>query len=160
MVRSKSALMAWFLLSFFVVGRAGACVGVNVSTQTLDFTRYEPLSGQPAQAEVELEVECFFLLPINVVSSLLTLSLDGGISGNRQMTREGGGASLAYGVFRDAARLQTWGSGEGSTISNLFSFVLGSLSSIRRITGFASIPAGQDVPAGIYSDSLTVTVEF
>jgi spore coat protein U-like protein len=75
--------------------------------------------------------------------------------GVAQRTMCSGANTLEYNLYTSAARNQVWGDGSGGTHT-------------RRANGndwtsldiFGQIPAGQDVPAGTYVDSVTAIVEF
>ena len=65
--------------------------------------------------------------------------------------------TLNYGLFRDSGRSQPWGETDGTdtqtgtpTIANL----------VQAFTVYANLPAGQAVPAGGYSDTVTITIAY
>jgi spore coat protein U-like protein len=66
--------------------------------------------------------------------------------------------TLGYNIYKDAAYTQILGSGSGgtATIANTNS---GSGTGPTH-TLYGLIPAGQDVPAGSYTDTLTITITF
>ena len=67
------------------------------------------------------------------------------------------GASLNYNLYTDSTYTSIWGDGTtGTTVSGVGSN--GSTGITKTIYG--SIPEGQDVPAGAYTDSITITITF
>jgi spore coat protein U-like protein len=77
-----------------------------------------------------------------------------------------GGAMLSYNLYTDAGRTLVWGDGIGATQT-----VTGNLSGVLLALGacpptpiqhpvYGRIPGSQNVPAGSYSDTITVTVTF
>jgi spore coat protein U-like protein len=62
---------------------------------------------------------------------------------------------LNYNLFTDAARSAVWGDGTQGT-STLSSKVQRNKPWVATVYG--RIPAGQNVPVGLYSDTLTVTI--
>jgi len=64
--------------------------------------------------------------------------------------------AMDYALYTDAARSSVWGDGTaGSVVNNLTG-----TGAAQAITVFGRIPAGQAPMAGIYSDRITVTVNF
>jgi spore coat protein U-like protein len=67
-----------------------------------------------------------------------------------------GGVSLNYQIFSDAALSIVWGDGSGATSPVALS---GGVSS-QVLAGYAVISAGQWVQPGVYTDSITVTIDY
>jgi spore coat protein U-like protein len=68
-----------------------------------------------------------------------------------------GSNSLTYGLYTNAARTTVWGDGTGSTatVTNTGS------GSAQNFTVYGRIPAGQtSTPAGIYADTVSVTITY
>ncbi|HEX2827767.1 MAG TPA: spore coat U domain-containing protein [Burkholderiales bacterium] len=72
----------------------------------------------------------------------------------RRMTS--GGNTLVYNLYTDPSRSQVWGDGTGgSNLSN------GSgTGAAQAINVYGRITAGQTVPTGTYTDTITVTINF
>ncbi len=73
-------------------------------------------------------------------------------------TMKTSGNSLNYNLYTDATYTSIWGSGSGGTSS--VSKTNGSGGTGSTITIYGKIPAEQDVYAGSYSDSITITISF
>lgn len=91
-------------------------------------------------------------------SDTVQVSIDRGAAGTfAPRTLVSGIYALAYNLYLDAARNAVWGDGTGGTATyGPITAVEGSTS----ITIFGRVPAGQDVAAGAYADTLTVTLQF
>jgi spore coat protein U-like protein len=74
----------------------------------------------------------------------------------RQMRK--GGESLFYNLYRDAQRVLVWGDGTGG--ASRYGPVLPPAGSRVTVTIYGRIPAGQDVSAGFYTDTITATINF
>jgi spore coat protein U-like protein len=78
--------------------------------------------------------------------------LGAGSSGDAAARRMASGAErMSYNVYSDAALTQIWNDAPGVAIGPAFSVTL---------QLYGSIPAGQDVAVGTYTDMLTVTVNY
>lgn len=115
----------------------------------LSFGVYDPLSVLPDDAVVTVSVSC------NGGMSSLEFAIDGlGSDGNRRIYN--GANYLTYNIYSDAARTQVIGSGSSGT--NTFKRPNPGQSSLTYFYG--RISAGQDVPAGLYSGTVVVTLNF
>lgn len=123
-----------------------------VSASDLAFGNYSAGSATPTTATSAIDVTCTSGLAYSV-------TLDGGTgSGNVAARTMGDGAShtLGYGLYTSAAYASVWGDGTGGSVS-----VSGNGSgSAQSLTVYGRIPASQFVPAGSYSDLITVTVSY
>jgi spore coat protein U-like protein len=121
----------------------------SVGGTTIDFGTYS--SGQQAAVDAQGNIS-FSGCP----AGTLTISLDGGGSGNvisRRMSG-GSGGSLSYQLYRNSARNQIWGT-NGDALQQVL-LVAGS----GTIAVFGRIPGGQEVAAGGYTDVVSLTMEF
>ena len=69
-----------------------------------------------------------------------------------------GTTMLSYNLYTTLQHATIWGDGSGTTAIN--SNTNASQSTVTTHTIYGLIPAGQDVPAGNYSDAITITVSF
>ena len=131
----------------------------SVSATAVNFGTYSPLSGSAAQSTGTVAVVCQVLLVGLFVSWTVTLST--GSSGNygaRQL--QSGANSLSYNLYTNAARTSVWGDGTSSTsVISANPFLIVGSNSVNY-TVYGSIAAGQDRPAGSYTDTLTVTMTY
>ncbi|AOI91797.1 spore coat U domain-containing protein [Burkholderia pseudomultivorans] len=87
------------------------------------------------------------------------IALNGGGSGNvmaRQMQRSGGGGTIGYGLYTDAARSIPWGDGTGgsSTVTGV------GTGTSQVVTVYGTVPAQTTPAPGNYSDTITATISF
>ncbi len=85
-----------------------------------------------------------------------TVALNGGLSNSPPASRQMvlGGASITYGLYRDAGRTNVWGSAAGQIASGT------GTGSAQSLTVYGRVPA-QNTPApGNYADTVVVTVSY
>lgn len=86
------------------------------------------------------------------------ISLSRGQSGSYQRLLQGPRDRLEYNVYLDAQRQLVWGDGTGGT--HVVTDHAKPNNKEVVIPVYGRIPAGQDVRAGRYTDSLVVTIDF
>lgn len=126
----------------------------SVSTTAVSFGSVNVLSGTNVDATGGISVTC------TSGTAWAASANEGGGTGatinDRKMTS--GSNLLSYDLYTDSARTTIWGdgtTGNGSTITGTGS------GSAQASTIYARVPSGQSsVPAGSYSDSVTVTVTY
>ena len=137
---------------------AGSCN--IIATETVAFGQYDP-----ADANLTAALDAAGSVTVRCVrGTLATVALDEGNSAAagsscaaplRQMAA--GTDRLAYQLFQDSARTQPWGCDTGN---NTQAFTAASPSTPTVLTTYGRVSGGQDVTAGDYSDTVTVTVTF
>lgn len=121
-----------------------------VSANNVNFGSHGILSA-PVDATGAVATAC-------TVGTAYTIGLNGGLSnappGARLMKK--GAESITYGLYKDAARSQIWGdaSTPGSTISGTGNGLTG------NNTVYGRVPAQNTPSAGLYSDTVVVTVTY
>lgn len=133
-----------------------AWAGCSVRAPNLAFGAYDPLSGAAATTSASVVVTCDESPPPLVTLSLGRSAGSGGFF-PRRMRQDNGSDSLAYNLYADPFGALVWGDGSGGTVTRSWR-VLRSRPWTPPI--FGRIAPGQDVAAGTYSDTLTVTVDF
>lgn len=86
------------------------------------------------------------------------ISLNGGGSGNvnaRKMSRQGGGGTISYQLYSDAAHAVAWGDATGGTIATGTG-----TGAAQTITVYGVVPAQSTPQPGRYSDTITATITF
>jgi spore coat protein U-like protein len=139
----------------------GAVSCTVTATGTL-FGIYNPLSAAPTYANGQVQVSCTLLsggaTTVNLVSSYST-----GASGNYvTRTMPSGANKLNYNLYFDAAYTQVRGDGTGGSQTGGASLALtpGAPTQTASGTIYGRIPAGQDVAAGNYADTIVVTITY
>jgi|GEM_PF-257111 len=159
----KRRTTPWSLLTLIlsITATPAAALGLNcqASTAGVAFGNYNPINTLPATAVGNVGVFCTVALVS--VAAQINISLSPGLSGSfspRNMLS--GTNQLHYNLYTNLLNTTIWGdgtSGTGTVSHNLLIAVLGTA---VNSPVYGSIPAGQYVPAGSYTDTITVTVEY
>ena len=128
---------------------------LSVSATALNFGSYSPAAGRFANATVR--VECG-LLGIDLLPGF-TVSLTAQNSADpaaRRMLRAA--VPLTYNLYTGNDYGTVWGDGSNASVMQSYNPLL-ALGAVN-FTAWGRLPAGQYVPAGSYTDVITVTVAF
>lgn len=71
----------------------------------------------------------------------------------RQM-KDSGTDVLAYTLYQDSGRTTAWGNTAGTGVAET------GTGTVQNVTVYGAVPAGQNVPAASYSDTVVATVTF
>jgi len=144
---------------------ANAMVTCDVATNGVAFGNYDLLSMTSTDSMGAVNITCSDIGgggKLNITISIsMSASATSGTVATRQMARSGGADRLNYNLYINASHTQIWGDSPGIndvTLPMLHVPNNGSVSTSATIYG--SIPAGQDVAAGIYSDSNILTINY
>jgi spore coat protein U-like protein len=149
MKRILFAALACTLLAY----RASAnCTWTN-AIANMNFGTYSVFSGSALTATSSFRLTC-------TVGDTGRVKLTTGGSGSynpRKMARTTApAANLNYNLYRDAANTMIWGDGTGGT--QFLTFTATSGNTILNGFVYGTIPAGLDVPAGTYTDTIQVNL--
>lgn len=129
----------------------------SVATSPLAFTAYD--SGGGADGTAGIDVTCTNLTAYKV-------AIDAGSNfdapnGTRRMAHASLTSTyLSYKIWTDATYQAEWGdSGYGDTINQSAVAGVGS-GFLQNYTVYGTMPTGQNVPPGNYTDTVTVTVNY
>ena len=126
-----------------------ACV---VTSNSMAFGGYNPTSATPTDATSTLDVIC--TAGTNYSVGLNAGTTAGATVLTRQMTS--GANVLSYALYSDSSRSTNWGNTPGTdTPAQTTAGVLPS-----TFTVYGRIPAQQNVQAGSYADTVTITVSY
>lgn len=160
-------LTAWTAGGAFASSAGGslglsATVNTNcmVNSPTLTFAAVDPTAGVDSTGSAVLAVQC------TKSTTLTDIKLGPGghqlPGGARQLNN--GSNYVVYGLFTDAAYTTPWGDSATTGIGNALSSGFAAFSSVatpQTFTVYGRVQAAsQDVPAGTYTDSVAVTVDF
>jgi spore coat protein U-like protein len=118
----------------------------------LAFGTYDPLAAAPLDSTASIRYDC-------PPGQAPRVTLDAGGSGTfvwRELRQ--GAEVLRYNLYLDAARTAVWGDGTGGSSAGP-----GQTSVAQGVSTawvFARVPAAQDVAAGVYADTVRVTLEL
>lgn len=124
----------------------------SVTANPLAFGNYDPTSTTALDATTTLSVLC-------TVGTAFTVGLNAGTASGATVTTRrmtNGASTLNYALYREAGRTNNWGNTPGTDTPPATTAPVGPAS----ITVYGRVPAGQNVPAGGYADTITVTVNY
>jgi spore coat protein U-like protein len=131
----------------------------NIRVTPMSFGNYDVFSSIPLDSSASITLDC----SKDVTKADVTIS-ESSISGTfnpRRMRKSGGSDLLDYNVFTDVTRTSILGNGTGgTTVVKLKRPTSKPEPWSQSIDVYGRIPPGQDVSAGNYSDSLTVTINW
>jgi spore coat protein U-like protein len=87
-------------------------------------------------------------------------SASSGSISQRQMQQSGGTDMLSYNLYRDATRLSVWGQTAGVDTMTITQNLPNKATTTVTFTLYGRINALQNVAAGSYGDTLTVTIDY
>lgn len=135
----------------------------NTSANVVNFGNYNPLINVNSDSSGNVSVTC---MPTtgseqrNGFTVNYTILLSTGNGGSYVPRRlNSGAATLLYNLYTNASRTLVWGNGSAGTQTVNDGYI--STSTIaRNYTVYGSIPGMQNIAAGIYADTITVTVNY
>lgn len=137
--------------STFTVGATvlSSCIVVALP---LVFGSFDPTGAGTQDATNNITVTCTSGTSYNVK---LNKGANGTSVTNRKMLSTIGADTINYQLFRDTGRTQNWGETVGSDT------LAGSATGLPQIvTVYGRLPSGQTSPAGLYTDTINVTVTY
>ncbi|MDA8093479.1 MAG: spore coat U domain-containing protein [Betaproteobacteria bacterium] len=150
---------------FFAFGAASPAAAVTcgtalspltVSVTGVNFGNYDAQTSARDDAEGTVTVAC--ALGLDVLPAF-TVSLSMGNANHYHPRRMASGtATLDYNLYTSASHVTVWGDGTGDTETRSYPglLVLGN----AELTVYGSVPQGQFANAGIYSDTIVVTIDY
>ena len=136
---------------------AGAATSCSVTANPGISFSYSPIAQSGTTSSGTVQVSCSGL-GNGLGFYTVALSAGKGTFVTRKMT-DGKGDSLTYNLYQNASDTLVWGDGSGSTLPFSGLYAPGNPAQVFTYYGLIS-PAGQDIPAGSYTDSPTITVNF
>lgn len=164
-VRTLSlALLSLFMLAGLAGGAKAApctvCICSVAVTTPVTFASYSPVSLVDDDTSGVVNFSC---LAVSVNTSItIDVKISQGSAASytpRKMTK--GANAISYNLFTDSGRTTIWGDGTGGSgyLSDSGTVVV-IVGFSKNYTIYGRIPAGQNISAGIYNDSVTVTFSF
>jgi len=142
----------------FSLGVDGARAACNVSATGVAFGRYDVFSPVPLDATGSVTVWCDEVPPPDVVVAIGPSAVSRGFN-PRRMRNAAGPDTLAYNLFTTAAMSTVWGDGTAGTSTVVLRRVRRNRPPVTAVV-YGRIPPMQDVSAGSYSDTITVTITW
>jgi spore coat protein U-like protein len=150
-------------------GNCAAISSLNLNQTEVPFSVTATAGGSCAVSATELDFGSTTFLDSNMDADNTisvrcppgtgyTIGLDGGLSGASDPTArqlDSGTNTITYGIYRDAARTQPWGTTiGGNTIPGTGS------GNFQDYTAYGRIPQQTTPPPGVFADTIVVTVTY
>jgi spore coat protein U-like protein len=133
--------------------RAEAAPTCTISTTSVNFGSYSVFAGSATDSTGTVTITC------NGAAHDVVVSLSKGASPTfSPRTMMMGSEVLSYNLYRDAARTSIWGDGTAGT--STYTNANPPNNAAISITVYGRVPAGQDVSAGAYSDTVSAVINF
>jgi spore coat protein U-like protein len=137
------------LIAAIGVTANGAFAACSVSTQGVSFGPYNPISGSAVDGTGNVVVTCD-------TGTAYAIALSSGSATYADRTMTSGSDVLHYNLYTSLAHAIVWGDGTGGS-----STVGGSgTGAAVDMPVYGHLPGSQNVPAGNYTDTIVVTVDF
>lgn len=123
----------------------------NIVALPLAFGNYDPTLATPNNASTTLTVLC-------TLGTSFTVGLNAGVTGVAVTARKmaNGGSTLNYGLYQDTSHSINWGNTPGTDTPA--AIIAPALATVLNVYG--QIPAIQNAPALLYTDTITATVNY
>jgi spore coat protein U-like protein len=129
--------------------------GCTASAGNVAFGAYDPLAPVALSSTATITVTCTLV----ITASPISIALSQGLSNSYAIrTMMSGTDTLNYNLYQDAAHTIIWGDGTGGSTLDNDKVTPGKPSVSATVYGL--LPASQDVAAGNYLDTITVTVNY
>lgn len=157
MRRFRAMRVMLAVLGGAVLGTAGpALAACTIMTTPVNFGSYNVFASSPLDSIGQVSLRCTGILQLFVQ---VTLDKGGAATFSPRRLLKGG-ETLTYNLYLDASRSVIWGDGTGGTQIYSQLIVLSLLGQTITIPVYGRIPAGQDVSAGSYTNTVVTTINF
>lgn len=156
----------WFKAALLLCAALGpakealALPDCTVSASSVSFGTYDVFSSTDLDAAGNVRVSCSLLGLTSLLVNYDILLSTGTAGSYAPRKMYNGTYVLAYNLYTTSGRTTVWGDGTGGTSFINDGYLLGLFTVNRDYPVYGRLPAGQDVPAGFYSDTITVTVNY
>ncbi|MES2973006.1 MAG: spore coat U domain-containing protein [Pseudomonadota bacterium] len=152
---STSARFAALILAcLLAAGPARAVLSCTIqSAPPVAFGNYNPLLFSDHDAQSSMNISC-----TGTGSELMEARLGAGVAGTvGARVMRNGGASLAYGLYTNSGRTVAWGDGTAGTSTQVVRIRPGSNITFQI---YGRIPQRQNVPVGLYNDTVIIQLDW
>lgn len=139
-----AAFLAAPLLLLAMPAQAASC---RVSPQDVHFGQYDPTSASPTETVGNITITCD-------VQTAFEIALGPGTGTYAARTMTSGANAMTYNLYSDPQRTIVWGDGGGGSNTVSAATVEHDFPVYGRAT------ARQNLPAGAYTDIVTITVTY
>lgn len=154
------------LFAVVVVPVNSSAFTCKVTTTPVSFGVYDSFASTPTDGTGSVKVDCNNKIAGNNKKDMATVSVTisqggAGSFNPRQMIHESGQGVMNYNLYTDRGQSVIWGDGtSGGSSRYVGEFHKDMPESDKSLTIYGRIPARQNVRAGMYSDTLMVTLEW
>jgi spore coat protein U-like protein len=153
MTWTRTFVVLGVLVGVFYASEAFAQASCTISATSVNFGSYNVFNGTALNSTGRITYRC------NASAANVSISLSKGASSTyNPRTLRKGAEPLNYNLYRNAARTNIWGDGTGGT--SVYTRADPPNNSNVNVTIYGRIPAGQDVSAGSFSDTIAATINF
>lgn len=142
-----------FAVCAFGVSEASAAPTCTISATSVNFGTYNVFTGSATDSTGTITINCN-----NSAHNVVVTLSKGSSSTFSPRTMVNGSETLSYNLYRDAARTSIWGDGTGGTSTYTDNNPANGADTV--VTVYGRVPAGQDVSAGSYSDTVSAVINF
>jgi spore coat protein U-like protein len=107
-----------------------------------------------------IQVSCSLIGLISLLVSYDILLSPGGSGSYTPREMTSGTNHLQYNLYTNTARTTVWGDGNSGTATVSDGYLLGIGTTMRNYSIYGALPSSQNMPAGTYADTITVTVNY
>jgi spore coat protein U-like protein len=151
------SLLVVLLFTLFFIGEIQAANVCTPTISNINFGNYDTLSSSPTDSQTSVTVSCTASWTYNVIVAIGPSQNPGGF--NPRQMKHGTSDYLGYNLYQNSSRTNpVWGDGTQGTSTYTIPSIQKSHPATVNIYGRAT--AGQDLPAGSYTDSLTLTIYY
>ena len=147
--------LRWVLFTFWLWATPTTVEAVcTISSTSVAFGTYDPFNAAPLNTAGQIVYMC------GNRDHNVSISLSRGSAPSFQpRLMQNGNSSLQYNLYLDPAQTIIWGDGSGGTQTYFIKNPQGNNQELS-VPIYGSIPPGQNVTVGNYSDTLTLTIDF
>ena len=153
----RAVCVAAALVVLVAAARRAEAISCTIqSVVGVAFGSYDVFSSSPVDSTGSITYRCTLVVPL-LDTIVITIST-GNAGSFLPRTMQSGVKGLAYNLYLDAARTLVWGTGADGT--SRYGPIQPLESSDVTVPVYGRLPAGQDVPAGAYADTVVVTIIY
>lgn len=157
-VRLIFGVGAFLLTSAYAASaQAATC---SVSASPLSFGNYNVLSGNAALGTSTISIGCRKAPARSTENMSVSVFLSTGPGTYANRTMLSGANTLNYNLYVDTAYTLIWGDRTQYYIIGTFQLTTARPNLSYTHTVYGRVPGGQDVPPGVYTANVTVTITF
>jgi spore coat protein U-like protein len=149
-----NAIRLILVFSYLLISVNILSAACSVSTTPVNFGSYDVFSTSPTDSTGLITITCDET-PAPWAPVSIGPSPNSGGFNPRKMRLTSGTDLLNYNLYTGATYASIWGDGTSGTVRVWRTF---RRNIPQNLTVYGRIPPGQDVPAGTYTDTLTVTL--